>query len=457
MANLDLEQLFNESNCNINKEKSEAERKKGCTKKAKPGLAAGGCAFDGAQTVLLPVADAAHLVHGPISCSGNSWDNRGTRSAVSQFYRIGFTTDVGENDVIFGGEKKVINACKEIKQKYNPPAIFVYSTCVTAMIGDDLDSACKKASVELGIPVIPVHSPGFVGSKNLGNKLAGRALLEHVIGTGEPIFTTPYDINLIGEYNIAGELWQVMPIFRDLGIRILSSISGDSTYKELTYAHRSKLNVVICSKALVSLAEGMKQKYDIPFIEGSFYGMRETTKTILSIAEALGDEDLIKRAKEYTRKKEEETKERLKPHISLLRGKKVLLYTGGVKSWSMVFMLEELEMEVIGTSIRKSTEKDIEKLRHAFEKNQKALIEQGGAKDIIRIMEENKGDILLAGGRNMYTAIKGRYPFLDVNQERVYPFAGYDGLVEIAKHMVNTIYSPVWKYAENSLFMESAL
>ncbi|MCX7760420.1 MAG: hypothetical protein N2Z81_04460 [Hydrogenothermaceae bacterium] len=107
MPRLDLETIFSESNCQINKEKSEEERKKGCSKKVQPGLAAGGCAFDGAQVVLLPIADAAHLVHGPISCSGNSWDNRGTRSAVSQMYRIGFTTDVSENDIIFGGEKKL--------------------------------------------------------------------------------------------------------------------------------------------------------------------------------------------------------------------------------------------------------------------------------------------------------------------------------------------------------------
>ncbi|MCX7760419.1 MAG: nitrogenase iron-molybdenum cofactor biosynthesis protein NifE [Hydrogenothermaceae bacterium] len=327
--------------------------------------------------------------------------------------------------------------------------MFVYSTCVTAMIGDDLDSACKKASEEIGIPVIPVHSPGFVGSKNLGNKLAGKSLLDHVIGTGEPPYITPYDINLIGEYNIAGELWQVMPAFKDLGIRILSSISGDSTYREITYAHRSKLNVVVCSKALVSLAEEMKQKYGIPFIEGSFYGIRETSKTLISIAKAFGDKGLLEKTLKYTREREKETRERLKQYIPLLKGKKVFLYTGGVKSWSMVYMLEELGMEVIGTSIRKSTKKDIEKLKHEFEKKQKILLEKGGAKDILRIMKEEKGDILLAGGRNMYTAIKGKYPFLDVNQERVYPYAGYSGIVEMAKHLVNTLYSPVWKYVKD--------
>ena len=83
---------------------------------------------------------------------------------------------------------------------------------------------CKAASEKFDKPVIPINSPGFVGPKNLGNKLAGEALLAHVIGTREPEYTTPYDINIIGEYNLAGELWQVKPLLDELGIRILSCI-----------------------------------------------------------------------------------------------------------------------------------------------------------------------------------------------------------------------------------------
>jgi nitrogenase molybdenum-cofactor synthesis protein NifE len=88
----------------------------------------------------------------------------------------------------------------------------------------------RPPAEKFGVPVVPVHSPGFVGSKNLGNRLAGEALLEHVIGTAEPDYTTPYDINLIGEYNIAGELWGVLPLFEKLGIRVLSKITGDARY-----------------------------------------------------------------------------------------------------------------------------------------------------------------------------------------------------------------------------------
>jgi len=199
-----IQQVLNEPGCATNQAKSNPERKKGCNRLLAPGAAAGGCAFDGAKIALQPITDVAHLIHGPIGCEGHSWDNRGAKSSGPQLYRTSFTTSINEQDIIFGGEKHLYRAIKEVVEKYDPPAVFVYQTCVPAMIGDDLEAVCKAAGKKLGKPVIPINVPGFVGSKNLGNKLAGEALLDYVIGTEEPAETTPYDINIIGEYNLSG-------------------------------------------------------------------------------------------------------------------------------------------------------------------------------------------------------------------------------------------------------------
>ena len=84
-------------------------------KKSEPGEGTErSCAYDGARVVLMPITDVIHLVHGPIACAGNSWDNRGARSSGSQLYRRGFTTEMLENDVVFGGEKKLFRAIVEL-------------------------------------------------------------------------------------------------------------------------------------------------------------------------------------------------------------------------------------------------------------------------------------------------------------------------------------------------------
>ncbi|MEO1182699.1 MAG: nitrogenase component 1, partial [Cyanobacteria bacterium J06636_28] len=207
-----INELLTQPGCEHNHKKDGKGQKKACQQQAQPGAAQGGCAFDGASIALVPITDVAHLVHGPIACSGNSWGSRGSLSSGPMIYKMGFTTDLSENDIIFGGEKKLYKAIHDVKERYSPAAIFVYLTCVTALIGDDLNAVCQAASEKFDIPVIPVSSPGFVGSKNLGNRIGGEALLEHVVGTREPDYTTPYDINLIGEYNIAGEMWGMLPL-----------------------------------------------------------------------------------------------------------------------------------------------------------------------------------------------------------------------------------------------------
>ncbi len=437
-----INELLSESACEHNHKKGE-KKNKSCTQVAQPGAAQGGCAFDGAMIAMVPITDAAHLVHGPIACAGNSWGSRGSLSSGPMLYKMGFTTDMNENDVIFGGEKRLYKAIQEVAQRYSPAAIFVYLTCVSALIGDDLDAVCKKASEKAGIPVIPVNSPGFVGSKNLGNRISGESLLDYVVGSREPEYTTPYDINLIGEYNIAGEMWGVLPIFEKLGIRVLAKITGDARYDEVCTAHRAKLNVMICSKALINMGRKMEEKYGIPYIEESFYGVDDMNRCLRNIAAKLGCPQLQARVEQVIAEETEKLNVELQPYRDRLTGKRVVLNTGGVKSWSIISAAKDLGIEVCATSTKKSTEEDKAKIKELLGKDGVTL-EKGNAQELLSVIAKTKADMLIAGGRNQYTALKARIPFLDINQERHHPYAGYVGMVEMARELDEALHSPIW-------------
>lgn len=439
-----INELLTEPGCSHNHKKHGDKKNKSCAQVAQPGAAQGGCAFDGAMIALVPITDAAHLVHGPIACAGNSWGSRGSLSSGPMMYKMGFTTDLSEQDVIFGGEKRLYKSILEISDRYTPAAIFVYSTCVTALIGDDLDAVCKKASEQTGLPVIPVHSPGFVGSKNLGNRLGGEALLDHVVGTREPEFTTSYDINLIGEYNIAGELWGVLPLFEKVGIRVLSKITGDGRYNDIACAHRARLNVMICSKALINMARKMEERYGIPYIEESFYGVADVNQCLRHIAEKLGDRPLQQRVEALIAEETIKLDEQLAVYRQRLQGKRIVLYTGGVKSWSIISAAKDLGMQVVATSTKKSTEEDKARI-HALIGKDGIMMAKGNAQELLKVIAETKADMLIAGGRNQYTALKARIPFLDINQERHHPYAGYVGLIELAREIDEALYSPIWE------------
>ncbi len=395
------------------------------------------CAFDGAMIVLQPIADTAHIVHGPIACCGNSWEGRGSRSSKGDLHTRGFTTDMQEIDIIYGSEEKLFQAIRNTHEAVRPKAIFVYATCVSGLIGEDIDAVCRRAERELGIRVIPVNAPGFTGPKNLGNRIAGEVLLEHVIGTGETPVMTHADINLIGEYNIAGDLWLVEPVLSRAGVRVLSRITGDSTFEEIAWAHQTKLNVVVCSRALINVAREMERRYGIPYVEVSFFGSTETSRALRLIRDGLDRANRssgmsgLNDIEEIIKSEERLLRERLKSYEHL-RGKRAVLYTGGVKSWSYISALRDLGIEVVAIGTKKSTYEDERKMREILGPDA-PLVEDVTPKNLLALLRERRADMLIAGGRNKYLAAKEGYPFVDVNQERHVAYAGYDGLVNLAE------------------------
>jgi nitrogenase molybdenum-cofactor synthesis protein NifE len=437
-----INELLTQSGCEHN-HKKDAKKNKSCTQVAQPGAAQGGCAFDGASIALVPITDVAHLVHGPIACAGNSWGSRGSLTSGPTMFKMGFTTDISENDVIFGGDKRLYKAIHEIIDRYQPAAVFVYSTCVTALIGDDIDAVCKAATEKFGTPVIPVNAPGFVGSKNLGNRLGGESLLEYVVGSKEPEYTTPYDVNLIGEYNIAGEMWPVIELFERVGIRVLAKITGDARYEEICHAHRAKLNVMICSKALINMATKMQERYGIPYIEESFYGIADMNRCLRNVAAKLGDLALQERVEKLIAEETAKLDIALAPYREKLKDKRMVLYTGGVKSWSVISAAQDLGMKVCATSTKKSTEEDKSKIKELLGEDG-VMLEKGSPTELLKVIEKTHADLLVAGGRNQYTALKARIPFLDINQERHHPYAGYTGMIEMAKEIDEALHSPIW-------------
>ena len=134
---------------------------------------------------------------------------------------------------------------------------------------------------------------------------------------------------------------------------------------------------------------------------------------------------------------------RLEPYRARLAGKRVLLNTGGVKSWSVVSALMELGLEFVGTSVKKSTVED--KMRVQILMREEAHAFEGMApRDLYAQLKSGGADIMLSGGRTQFIALKARVPWLDINQERIHPYAGYDGTVELVRQIDISLSNPVW-------------
>ncbi|MBF0133315.1 MAG: nitrogenase iron-molybdenum cofactor biosynthesis protein NifE [Magnetococcales bacterium] len=456
MTPAEISNLLQESACEHNSPQGGGE-KVGCGR-LKPGATAGGCSFDGAMITLFPIGDVAHIVHGSSACAGSSWDSRGSISSGASLYRLGMTTDMTEQDIIMGrGEKRLLHGIKQVVNRYHPKAVFVYQTCIPAMIGDNIEAICQAAQDHFHLPVIPVDCAGFYGTKNLGNRIAGETMVRRVIGHREPPPIPEnarrpgmivHDINLVGEFNIAGEFWHVLPLLDALGLRVLCTLAGNARFQEVQTMHRGEVTMLVCSKALINVARLLQEQYAIPWFEGSFYGIRATTNALRSLARIIDDPDLVRRTEALIQREETAIQKKIEPLAARLRGRRALLYTGGVKSWSIVSALQDLGMVVVATGTRKSTEQDKVRIR-ALMGEEAIMIDEGKPEVLLKIAREQGAEILIAGGRNMFTALKGRLPFLDINQEREHAYAGYQGMVTLAEQLLATLESPIWPWVRN--------
>jgi nitrogenase molybdenum-cofactor synthesis protein NifE len=205
--------------------------------------------------------------------------------------------------------------------------------------------------------------------------------------------------------------------------------------------------MMVCSTALINLARKMEERWGIPYFEGSFYGVSDTSDALRQLARLLvlegADWSLLDRTEILIAEEEARVWRRLEPYRARLSGKRVLLNTGGVKSWSVVAALQETGIEIIGTSTKKSTEEDKERIK-ALIKDEKHAFDAMAPRDLYAMLAAGKADIMLSGGRTQFIALKAKTPWLDINQERHHPYAGYDGMVELVRQIDLAIHNPIW-------------
>ncbi len=157
---------------------------------------------------------------------------------------------------------------------------------------------------------------------------------------------------------------------------------------------------------------------------------------------ALGCPELIARAEAVIAEEEAALEAKLAPYKVLFAGKKAVLNTGGNKAWSIASGLQDLGIEVVATSIAKSTQDDIDKAREYLGEN--GILMSKPAAEQAKVIDSTGADILLAGGRSLYTAIKKKISFIDVNQEKKTSYGGYSGLVNLAEELKYAFRNPVF-------------
>jgi nitrogenase molybdenum-cofactor synthesis protein NifE len=405
------------------------------------------CVFCGSRVVLYPIADALHLVHGPIGCAVYTWDIRGALSSGPELHRLSFSTDLQETDVIFGGEKKLEAALDELIDRHSPKAAFVYSTCIVGIIGDDLEAVCRKMAEKKGIPVLPVQSEGFKGSKREGYLAACKAMFK-LIGNGDVSDISPLSINIFGDFNLAGEIWIIREYFEKMGVQVVANVTGDGRVADIQRCHGAALNLVQCSGATLDLAKMMEEEFGIPYERVSYLGIEDMADSLYKVADFFKDKDpgIIERTQKLVKEELQVLMPELARYRKDLEGKKVAMYVGGsFKAFSLVKAFRHLGMKVVLVGSQTGTKEDYAELEQITDPGT-VIIDDANPLELSHFIKEKDVDVFVGGVKERPIAFKLGVGFCDHNHERKEALEGFVGMLNFAREIHASAMSPVWQF-----------
>lgn len=469
-----------------------------------------GCAYAGCKGVVVgPIKDMITITHGPVGCGYYSWGTRrnkaradGTTPKENIYSQLCFITDMQEPDIVFGGEKKLAKMIDEVVAMFHPRAINICATCPIGLIGDDLNAVAKAAQERHGIQVLGYNCEGYKGvSQSAGHHIANNNIMEKVIGTGNERKPGKHVINILGEYNIGGDGWELERILTEIGYTVNCILTGDSSYLDIKNLHLADLNLVQCHRSINYIAEMMETKYGTPWLKVNFIGVEATNQSLRQMAKCFNDPDLEKQTEVVIERESARISQALEQYRKICQGKTAFAFVGGSRSHHYQYLLRDLGMEVVvagyefahrddyeGRQVIPTIKSDAdsknipelhlkpdEKMyRQAHEylnipkekydelckevplnyyegmypnmKSGEIMIDDCNHHEIEELVEKIHPDLIFSGVRDKYISHK-----MGVASRQLHsydysgPYAGYNGALNFARDVSQALSTPAWK------------
>ena len=464
-----------------------------------------GCSYAGCKGVVLgPTRDIVNIVHGPIGCSFYAWMTRRNQTRTeslmdANYIPYCFSTDMQEENVVFGGEKKLKQAIQEAYDLFHPKSIAIFSTCPVGLIGDDVHAASKEMREKFGdCNVFGFSCEGYRGvSQSAGHHIANNGVFKHMVGRDNTPSEGKFKLNLLGEYNIGGDAFEIERIFEKAGLTLISSFSGNSTVKQLEHAHTADLNVIQCHRSINYMGDMMETKYGIPWMKVSFVGAESSAKSLRKIAEYFGDEELKARVEAVIAEEMPKVKAIIDEILPRTTGKTAMLFVGGSRAHHYQDLFTELGMTTVAAGYEfahrddyegrdvlpnikidadsknieelkvlpdpelynpRKTDAELEALKEkGLEINgYSGMMQQMTKKSLVvddlshyeseKLIEIYKPDIFCAGIKEKYVVQKMGVPLKQLHSyDYGGPYTGFEGAVNFYKDIDRMVNNPVWK------------
>jgi nitrogenase molybdenum-cofactor synthesis protein NifE len=268
-----------------------------------------------------------------------------------------------------------------------------------------------------------------------------------LVGMGDTTGISPHSINILGDFNLAGEIWIIREYFERMGIEVVANITGDGRIGDIQRSHGAALNVVQCSGATMDFAKLMQEDYGVPFLRVSYFGVEDMAEALYSVARFFEDDpSILQRAQELVRSELSSLYSQLNEYRKDLEGKTAAIYVGGAfKAFSLVKAFRLLGMDVVMVGSQTGTQADYQEL-HEITDEGTIIVDDSNPLELSDFLKEKDVDIFVGGVKERPIAYKLGIGFCDHNHERKEALEGFVGMLNFAKEVHSTVMSPIWQF-----------
>ncbi|MDR1223918.1 MAG: nitrogenase [Tannerella sp.] len=289
------------------------------------------------------VRDAVLIQHSPVGCGlgqvdYNSLYRNGLAMRNQKVENLRVTcSNLMESDMVFGGVNRLSQSIRDVYDRYSPKAIFISTSCATAIIGDDIDGVAAEYEEKLGIPVIPLHCEGFRSKHwSTGFDSTQHGILRQIVRKNPK-----KQEDLVNVINLWGSD-VFTPMLAELNLRV-NYVIDLASVDDLAQMSEAACTVGFCYTLSSYLAAGLEQEYGVPEVKAPQpYGFAGTDAWIREIGRVTRREDL---AEKYIAKGHARVKPKLEELKKKLKGLKGFVATGSAYSHGLISVLRELDVE----------------------------------------------------------------------------------------------------------------
>jgi nitrogenase molybdenum-iron protein alpha chain len=393
---------------------------------------------------LLTVRNSAAVVHAPLGCV-----SAGT--CMNIFNRLGqsvrgenpiksarwFASNLNESDTIHGGEFKLRQTVKEVDRRYQPEAIFIFTSCVSGIIGDPVADIVRELQEEVRARLVLSQCEGFRSAVwATGFDSAFHGIIQYLLEKREEKFSdlvnviTPLTVGRLDEIEIER-------LFTELKLRA-NFIPCYSSIEGLRQTVQAAATTSTCLTYGDYFARGLTDLYGVPHTrEVMPLGLENTDRWLRKLAEIVGKE---KETEKLIAREHRRVGGQLKALRKLLKGKRVYVSAGQARAVTMSAMAEELGFELIGTTVYHYDDVIAESIRRLAERSGLTTFNVANLQpyEQANLLARLKPDLYLSDEITTIWVAKQGFPTMMIYDYGM-NYLGYNGLVKIGEKMVTAM------------------